>query len=238
MRAAGSTCSTTSPAPARSAMLLADAARAVDDRAGAAVRRAPRAARPEQPLARAPARCATPRHPPRAHAPRCSTIRCSTSRSSARTKAAYLSGPARSGDRTCRGADRAGRRGARGGDRDGRPRRRPQRRAHAGAPGPTATATPLVAEHLAARIGEAEPVAEEELHRLLHPARAAEHRAYWRRDATQPGAEDGPRRRRDRAVGGAAARAARSGGGGAALLGLPSDATRSPSRRSRGAPTA
>jgi uncharacterized protein (TIGR02678 family) len=51
-------------------------------------------------------------------------------------------------------------------------------------------ATLLVAEHLAARIGAAEPVAEEELRRLLHRL-AREHRAYWRRDATQPGAEDG-----------------------------------------------
>jgi uncharacterized protein (TIGR02678 family) len=51
-------------------------------------------------------------------------------------------------------------------------------------------ATLLVAEHLAARIGEAEPVAEEELRRLLGRL-AREHRAYWRRDATEPGAEDG-----------------------------------------------
>lgn len=51
-------------------------------------------------------------------------------------------------------------------------------------------ATLLVAEHLAARIEDPEPVAEEELRRLLHRL-AREHRAYWRRDATQPGAEDG-----------------------------------------------
>jgi uncharacterized protein (TIGR02678 family) len=51
-------------------------------------------------------------------------------------------------------------------------------------------ATLLVAEHLAARIGELEPVPEDELRRLLHRL-AREHRAFWRRDAIQPGAEDG-----------------------------------------------
>jgi uncharacterized protein (TIGR02678 family) len=51
-------------------------------------------------------------------------------------------------------------------------------------------ATLLVAEHLAARIGTSEPIAEEELRQLLRRL-AQEHRQYWRRDAAQPGAEDG-----------------------------------------------